>query len=154
MDIEEIRMNFRDDDIGDRKIGWMGDQKGFSLIELLIALTIFSIGILAVAAMQTSAMRGGSQSTTLTQAVRDVAQDKIEQLLARAATHSDLTAGVHPSASSYEEVAQEGVTYKTRWTVTDNSPNPDQKTVVVSTTWTDLSGTHTVNATFVKDDTL
>jgi type IV pilus assembly protein PilV len=132
-----------------------GDHaNGFSLIELLIALTIFAVGILAVAAMQTVALRGGAQSTALTQAVRDIAQDKIEELLSLTNTDSNLTAGDHPSSSTYEEVAQNGVTYKTRWTVTDSTPNPDAKTVLVTTTWTDLSGSHTVNATFVKDDTL
>ena len=34
------------------------DDQGFSLVELLVAMTVFSIGLLAVASMQLAAIRG------------------------------------------------------------------------------------------------
>jgi type IV pilus assembly protein PilV len=39
------------------------DIKGFTLIEVLIVMTIFSIGILAVAAMQMTSTKGNLQKT-------------------------------------------------------------------------------------------
>ena len=38
------------------------ENKGFTLIEVLITLAIFSIGILAVAAMQMSSTKGNASS--------------------------------------------------------------------------------------------
>jgi type IV pilus assembly protein PilV len=43
-------------------------QRGFSLIEVLVALLILSIGILGLAALQTFSLRFNSQSYTRTQA--------------------------------------------------------------------------------------
>ena len=137
-----------------------GGERGFSLIELLIALTIFAVGILAVAAMQTAAMRGSAKSTGLTHAVRGIMQDKVESLLSLGYGDSNLDGSaspgtIHPSAGTYEEVIEDGVTYKTQWTVITGVPNANAKTVSVTTTWSDLSGPgHTVTATFVKDSTL
>ncbi|MCG6894173.1 MAG: prepilin-type N-terminal cleavage/methylation domain-containing protein, partial [Desulfobacteraceae bacterium] len=71
------------------------EPQGFSLLELLIALTIFAVGILAVAAMQTASMRGGAQSTALTQAVRGIVQDKAEELIGLPYDDSDLDSGGH-----------------------------------------------------------
>jgi len=141
------------------------NEKGFNLIELLVALTIFAIGILAVAAMQTAALRGGAQSSGLTMAVRDIMQDKVEALLSLDYDDTNLTsseAGTsHPTSGTPESVTANGVTYSTTWTVTDyplTADDPDDedyaKQVTVTTTWTDLSGSHTVNATVIKDSVL
>ena len=58
------------------------NEKGFTLIEVLIAITVFAIGLLAVAAMQISSVKGNSSALDLTEAV-NVAQDRLEDLLAR-----------------------------------------------------------------------
>ncbi len=44
------------------------DMKGFSLIEVIIAMGIMSIGLLAVAAMQISTVRNNKTGNTFTQA--------------------------------------------------------------------------------------
>jgi len=54
------------------------NQNGFTLIEALIAIAIFSIGFLAVAAMQTGALSSVTQSRKMTEAVEalsSVAED-------------------------------------------------------------------------------
>ena len=132
-----------------------GGEGGFSLIELLIALTIFAVGILAVAAMQTAAMRAGSQSSTLTQAVRDITQDRIEDLLSKPFGDADLAGSAAPGTTHTPVTEfQNGVTYTIQWTVVDDTPHQYAKTVTVTTTWSDMSGAHTVNATFIKDSIL
>lgn len=57
-------------------------QKGFTLLELLIAVSIFAIGLLTVAGMQISAMRANvvADSTSVATAV---AQGVLEELLSR-----------------------------------------------------------------------
>lgn len=59
----------------------ISNEKGFTLIEVLIAITVFAIGILGVAAMQLSSVKGNSSALDLTEAV-NVAQDQMETLLA------------------------------------------------------------------------
>ena len=57
------------------------NKKGFTLVEIMIALTIFSMGILGVAVMQISAIKGNASSSRLTTASA-VAQGRMEELLA------------------------------------------------------------------------
>ncbi len=57
------------------------NKKGFTLIEVLIAITVFAIGILAVAKMQITAMNGNSFARYMTDA-SNIAQDEMEKLLA------------------------------------------------------------------------
>lgn len=57
-------------------------NKGFTLVELLVAMTIFAIGLLSIAGMQLTAMRESTRSFT-----RDVsgtlAQGVMEEILSR-----------------------------------------------------------------------
>ena len=54
-------------------------KDGFSLIEVLIALTILAIGLLAIASLQVTSVRGNFFSNSLMQATY-VAQDRLEFL--------------------------------------------------------------------------
>ena len=56
------------------------DEQGFTLIEILIAITVFAIGILAVGKMQITAIQGNSRANYLTEAAT-IAQSKMEELI-------------------------------------------------------------------------
>ena len=56
------------------------NEKGFSLIEIMIAITVFAIGILAVGKMQITAIKGNSFVNDLTRAAT-LAQDRMEKLI-------------------------------------------------------------------------
>jgi type IV pilus assembly protein PilV len=56
-------------------------EKGFTLVEIAIAIGILSIGILAVASMQNSSLLGTAKSNAVTQAT-NVTMDRMERLLA------------------------------------------------------------------------
>src|SRR5919108_6313905 len=58
----------------------MKAQEGFTLIEVLISIAILSFGMLAVASMQTVAVRVNSFANRLTEGTTLV-QDKIEELM-------------------------------------------------------------------------
>ena len=58
-----------------------GSRNGFSLIEVLLALAIFSIGLIAVAGMQLSSVTKNTASRMNTMAV-EYASDYMERLLA------------------------------------------------------------------------
>src|SRR5512139_1345873 len=57
----------------------MKKEKGFSLIELLISLTILAFGMLAVGGMQITTAKGGFSSNNVTTATI-LAQSKLEEL--------------------------------------------------------------------------
>ena len=57
------------------------NQKGFTLIEVMIAMLILSLGILGVLKMQVTAVKGNSFSIGLTEAAT-FAQNKVEELAA------------------------------------------------------------------------
>ena len=58
----------------------LNSESGFTLIEALIALAVLTIGILALNAMQVSAIRGNSTSNSLSVAT-SVARDGFERLM-------------------------------------------------------------------------
>lgn len=58
----------------------MTGSRGFTLIEVLIALTILSIGILGIAGLAGTVVKSSGYSKSVTQAT-NIAQDKIESLL-------------------------------------------------------------------------
>ena len=57
------------------------NQYGFTLIEVMIAMVVFSVGLLGVATMQINAIGGNSFASGLTEAAT-IAQDKMEELMA------------------------------------------------------------------------
>jgi Tfp pilus assembly protein PilV len=107
-----------------------GDRAaGFSLIEILFALTFLAVGILAVAAMIPAGTRGVSQSRVLTSGLM-AAQVKLEQL--KGTPYLSLSAGSFSDSTSY---------YKRTWTVTDSVPMAGCKKIQVTVNWKDSHGT-------------
>ena len=64
-----------------RERNTMKNSKGFTLIEILIALTIFSVGLLAIAGLQISAIKYNSGSNLRTSSTA-LAQGVMEQVMA------------------------------------------------------------------------
>ena len=123
-------------------------ERGFSLIEVMIALAIFSFGLLAVVAMQSTAVKNKTFSNGTSQAMREANQGVVEKLLTLDIGNALLDAGTHGPDTSADGV------YSTSYTVTDDTPAAGLKNVVVNTTWTDFNGTHTVSLQFTKDQTI
>lgn len=69
----------------------MHNESGFTLIEVLIALSIFAVGLLALASMQVTSLRGNANSQMLTAATA-LAEGTIEELLARSADDAEFDA--------------------------------------------------------------
>jgi type IV pilus modification protein PilV len=86
------------------------NNRGYSLIEVLIAMAIFSIGILAVAALQISSTGSNSAARKITDATC-YAEDRLETLMSLPWADADLVAGTHTVATA------DG--YTIEWIVTD-----------------------------------
>jgi type IV pilus assembly protein PilV len=73
-------------------------QKGFSLIEVLVAITLLSIGLLGVASMQTTAISGNSFARTGTEGVQ-LAQEMVDLIRTNAGTNPQLYDGIDTNAT-------------------------------------------------------
>ena len=103
-------------------------DQGFTLIEVLIALTIFAVGLLAVAAMQTSAITVNSTADQMTTRMT-WAQDKLEELMALPYTDSQL----QEAGSPFQEMTPDGI-YTISWTVADDTLITGTKLITVTVT--------------------
>ena len=108
------------------QMGTLKNEDGYTLIEVLIALTIFAVGLLAVAGMQTSAIRMNSTAVKLMY-LSTLGMDKIEELSALPYGHPLLDSAGNP----HLEVLND---YTISWTVIDNHPVTNTKKITVTVT--------------------
>lgn len=76
-------------------------ERGISLVEVMVALIVLSIGILAVGRLFPTGARSQMQDR-LTLGASDYAQEKVEYIRSLAWSHADLTNGRHPSGTATE----------------------------------------------------
>jgi type IV pilus assembly protein PilV len=108
------------------QMGTLKKKDGYTLIEVLIAITIFAVGLLAVAGMQTSAIRMNSTAGKLTN-LSTWGMDKIEELEALPYSDTSLDSAGNP----HQEVSGD---YTISWTVIDNNPVTNTKNITVTVT--------------------
>lgn len=107
-------------------------EKGFTLVEILISLTIFAIGILGIASMQAWGLRGNASAIRHSEAAT-LATDQIEQLMT--VPYDALISGV-PTQTTASTTVQQG-NYGITWTVTPDIPIDLTTKITVNVTWAD-----------------
>jgi len=110
-----------------KKKGIKWDQKGFTLIEVLIGLVILSVGLLAFAGLQITSARGNFFSKNLTQATY-VAQDRLEFLGIVPFDSSQLQPGTYNDG----KVVFSGLAFDRAYTVVLNG---NLKTITYTVNW-------------------
>jgi type IV pilus assembly protein PilV len=100
------------------------NQNAFSLIEILIAISIFSIGMLAVVSLQISSMDLNTSSRRLTDATA-LASERMERLLALPYTHEDLL------EENNEDFQDTNGIYEISWNIVEDQFINDTKTIQV-----------------------
>jgi type IV pilus assembly protein PilV len=113
----------------------IGFDEGFTLVELMITLVILSVGLIALAGLQITAVKANAFSKRMTAAIA-VAEARIEQL-------KDMPYANVQSESPTQVVAA-SMNFTRQVTVTTNSPVPNTKTIQVTVTWTEGSQSHVV----------
>jgi prepilin-type N-terminal cleavage/methylation domain-containing protein len=125
-------------------------QSGFTFIELLIALTLLTTGILAVSSMQIMAIGNNSFARTHTEAYT-IAASRIEELMKLdfddvllTDTNSNGAAGLddtlEPDADYVEPAEDHPATYEVYWNIVDDIPMDGTKFIRVIVKY----NTHTV----------
>jgi len=142
------------------------DEQGFTLIEILIAITVFAIGILAVGKMQITAIQGNSRANHLTEAAT-IAQSKMEELISLNYNDpllddgdldgtnqdadddgiddggndfglNDNTVGNADGTDQYQAVGN--LKYNIFWNIAPDEPTTDTKIIRVIVTWRSHGG--------------
>ncbi len=113
------------------------NQQGFSLLEVLIGLAILAVGLLAVAALQTTSVRGNFFSHNLMQATY-IAQDRLEFLKNLPFTHPDLAPGNYTDGTTRVPDIEGGIIFNRSYRVTEvKDPNGNYRRIDYTVTWND-----------------
>ena len=120
------------------------DNAGFSIVEVMIGIAVFSVGVLAILSMQISGVKGNSIARHYTEA-STIGVDKIEALMALPYTHADLqdirsdgVAGLFNATGGSADHSENDPSgqYTIFWNVADEDIIEHSKTVSVIVVWT------------------
>ena len=125
-------------------------EDGFTLLEVIIAMSILTFGLLAVASMQTMAIRGNDNASRITEATT-LAQDRLEKILALRYTNTAISDG-EPAVgtSTTHTVATPSGFTSLRYTVDVNNPVQNAKLIRVRIEWQYKGATKWTELTCVK----
>ena len=103
------------------------NENAFTLIEVLLAISIMAIGLLGLAALQATATNGNALAKKNSLAV-SLAEDRIEEY--KYTPYDDIPAGVQTETN-----LPVSAIYTRTTTVVNDTPIPDTKTVTVEVSW-------------------
>jgi type IV pilus assembly protein PilV len=102
------------------------NNRGYTLIEVLIAVIIFSIGFLSLASVQIKSITQNASARMYTEATA-MAVDSLERLIFLPYDHSDLNQKDNPHSRTADG-------YTIEWNVQENVPVTAAKTIIVKVT--------------------
>jgi prepilin-type N-terminal cleavage/methylation domain-containing protein len=125
---------------------WPGSREGFSLLEVLISIGIFSIGILGSSVLLINTIKGNSVSQRLSTATQ-IASTRIEEIMLM--DYASLMDGDKDGLDGLDDATTQtadgrqlnikgggvGERYNLYWNVAEDWPAPETKTVRVIVAW-------------------
>jgi prepilin-type N-terminal cleavage/methylation domain-containing protein len=126
------------------KLKISNNSRGFTLVEVMIAMVIFTVGILSVAAMQTSATKGNTTANRTTRSFM-WCSDRMEILKSLPYNTVALGGGLHQLAQNADGVdndydgqideAGESGAINIEYTVVEDAALLNTKTITVEADW-------------------
>jgi len=116
-------------------------NNGFSLIELLIAMSVMALGMLAAASMQYSAVRNNTTGNTSTQATM-LAKATLEMLKNQDIDSTALAVGDYVDPSRVDANGNPGGIYNRNWRI--DSLGTSSRRIRVIVEWTKFGTTRRV----------
>lgn len=124
-------------------------ERGVSLIELMIALVVLSLGILAVGQLFPAGSRGQLQAR-MTTTGSYYGQQKLEELSVLDWTDAALTDGRHPAGIATENLGPTGQWHRFYDVTTLAAPLDNLKKVTVTVGWTFMRARSTTATTYLR----
>ena len=112
---------------------------GFTLLEVLLAIAILSVALLAMATL-TGSIIGYNQLADQTTTATTLAQDKIEEL--KNTSYDSISPGTEPGIDASGNA---GGIYDRETIASDDTPAPNMKTIEVKVKWDWKGDTHNVH---------
>lgn len=116
------------------------NRRGFTLIEIVVAIVMLAFGVLASASLTAALMASNRGVTNRTRATETL-RLKVEEL------QSERYAEI---GNGNDTATVGGVTFNRSWTVAANSPVANTKTVTLTVSWTDRQGNHTLSTQTIR----
>ena len=107
---------------------------GFSLLEVVIAMGILGLGLLAIAAAQLGALHLSARSRILTTAML-LAQQKMEEFHALPAAQLPASGNDANNPIDIDPADDDYTQFNRRWTIQSNTPVTNIATLTVSVDW-------------------
>jgi len=112
-------------------------ERGFTLIEVLVAFAVMALAFSGIAAMGVSTLGADTQSRQVSAATA-LAQAKLEELRILRRTDADWAAGSHSDPDSLQESGEPGGPYTREWEVEqDYNGFTNLSRVAVTVSWDD-----------------
>ena len=141
------------------KLPMSGNQKGFTLLELLVAVSFLAISLLAVAGLQTTAIQSNSIANRLS-AATSIAQQVMEDLSARPiddpllnSTNSNINYNFNANPMTtpvFSITVPGGGTYSATYSTAVNNPTTGVTRIDIIVTGDAATGRRVALTTFVR----
>jgi len=115
-------------------IAMVATEKGLSLIEVLVAMVVLSLGLLGLERVHIAAIRANTIASRLTQATT-LAQDRAEQLMALPYNDAALADTTAPGTFTTYTEPNPPQGYTITWKVDTDVPSAGIKTINIDVTW-------------------
>jgi type II secretion system protein I len=120
-----------------RTVAMLKNKGGFTLMEVLVAMVLLTIGLLGVANLAVGIIKGNSYSKNVTTATV-VAQQQIELVQRIGYTNANSLAG-------NSAISMGGKSFTRTTTVSNDTPAANMKTITVAVSWNPGSYSITLN---------
>ena len=124
-------------------------ERGSTLLELMVALTVLAVGVLAVGQLFPAGSRSQVRDRLRTEASQ-LAREKIEQLEGLDWTDAELTAGRHPAGAAAEKLGSVGALGRHYEVDSLAAPLDNLKRVTVHVTWNQVRACSVQAVTYLR----
>lgn len=119
------------------------DRRGFTLLEVLLAICFLAIGMMALATLQSRGIRSNDLANRTTQALA-LAQIKMEEYIHRSRSETLAAGTTNDPDNPITETENGGGIFSRSWTIHNDTPVPNAQTITVRVRWNDIIGQHNV----------
>jgi type IV pilus assembly protein PilV len=114
--------------------------EGFTLIELVVAILVFALGIMGIMKMHSATVQSNNYSMQLTEAV-NIGETQLEILRGLDFTTSTMSVGAHNTTTARSR----GIPYNVSYTVTNPGTSTPTRNVALSVTWQEKNLNHRID---------